>query len=108
MAQVGDHPAGYLMKILRVIVFARRTNGMAFAFGDESEMLFDRLDRVEIDKRLIAKRLGIRCHIEDRWLGRTIGERWDGGMQDIGAELDSFHIVERGHAIVTVRMKLEW
>src|SRR5215510_8878264 len=107
MAQVGDHPAGYLMKILRVIVFARRTDGMAFAFSDEGEMLFDRPDRVQIHKRLIAKRLSIRYHIEDRWLGRTIGKRWDGGMQGIGAELDGFHIVERGHAIVTVRMKLE-
>src|SRR5262245_12489922 len=105
MAQVGDHPAGYLMKILRVIVFARRTDGMAFAFGDEGEMLFDRLDRVQIDKRLIAKRPGIRCHIEDRWLGRTIGKRWDGGMQGIGAELDGFYKFKWGQPIVTVRIK---
>src|SRR5262245_4273669 len=96
-----------MMKILRVILFARRTDRMAFAFGAEGEMLCDRPDRSQIDKRLIAKRLGIGYHIEDRWLGRTIGKRWDGGMQGIGAELDGFHIVERGHAIVTMRMKLE-
>src|SRR5262249_23152820 len=107
MAQVRDHPAGYLMKILRLIVFARRTDGMTFAFGDEGEMLFDWPNRSQIDKRLIAKRLSIRYHIEDRWLGRTIGKRWDGGMQGIGAELDGLHIVKRGHAIVTVRMKFE-
>src|SRR5262249_9863005 len=107
MAQVRDHPAGYLMKILRVIVFTRRTDGMAFAFGDEGEMLFDWPNRGAIDMQIITKHLSVCCHIEDRWLGRSIGELWNSGMQGIGAELDGFHIVEGGHAIVAVRMKLE-
>ena len=58
MAQIGNHAAGHLMQILRVIVFALRADRVAFALGDVSEMLFNRFDRFEIDERLNSRARG--------------------------------------------------
>jgi hypothetical protein len=107
MAQVGNHAAGHLMQVLRLIVFALDADWMALALGDLGEMLFDRLDRCQIDQRAIAERPGILCDVKNRGLRRTVGQRRNRRVQRIHAELDCFEIVERRHAVVAVSMELQ-
>ena len=68
MAQVGDHPAGNLMQILRMIIFALRSYRMTLTSCNIREMSLHRLDRLEVHQRIEAKHARIRGDIEDRRL----------------------------------------
>ena len=37
VAQIGNHPAGHLMAVPRLVVFARHADGQPLAFGDAPE-----------------------------------------------------------------------
>src|SRR5258708_35131305 len=106
MAQVGDHAAGHLVQILRVIVLALRADGVTFEFGDVVEVTFDRLDRFEIDKRLEADGAGVGRDVINRRLRRTVSQRRYRPVQRVDAELDRLEIVKRSETVVALAGKI--
>ena len=70
-------------------------------------MLHHRLERLQIDLRIVAERFQIARDVEYRRLRRSVGERRDRGMQNAHAELDAFEIVDRRVAAVAMGVKLD-
>src|SRR5688500_18888299 len=107
MAQVGNNAARHLMVILPLVIFALRADRMSFALGDVGKMIFDRLDRLQIDERFEAESASVGGYVKNRRLRRAVGERRDRGMQRVYTEFERFKIIERRHAVIAVGMKLQ-
>jgi len=76
MTQIGDHAAGNLMQVLRLVVGERFADGKPLGFSDGGEMFFDGLHFFIIHHRRVAEGAQISRDIQNRWLRRAVGERW--------------------------------
>ncbi len=106
-AQIGNHAAGHLVLILRVVVFHRRADGKAFALGDVGEMVGHRFEQFFVDQRFVAEGAEILGDIEERRIRRAVGQRRQRGVDDLDAELDRFETAKRAEAGGAVGVQLD-
>ncbi len=95
------------MQILRVIVFSRNADRMAFTLRNIGKMVFNGLCRFDIDERGEAESARISGDVKNRRLRRAVGERRYCRMQRLHAELDRFEVVKRPQPVVAVSVKFE-
>src|SRR5687767_9769032 len=95
------------MQILGMIIFQRFTDRQPVSLGDIGEMLSDRFQGLQVYDRRVAERAKILRYVENRRLGRAVGERRHGRMENLHAEFDALEIAKRGLPAVAVRVKFD-
>ena len=95
------------MHILWVVVLGRFPDGQVLLFSDSGEVLSYGTNRFFVDDWLIAHGPGVGGDIEDRRIGRAVGQRRYGRVDGIHASLNGLEATKRTESGGAVRVQLD-
>ena len=98
IAQIGNHAAGNLMDVLRVVIGHRLADGKALAAGDGGEVPGHRTQAVFVDIGFIAHGTQIGRDIEQRGQRGIIGQRRQRSVDNADALLHRLKYAQRAQA----------
>ena len=104
--EVGQHPAGKLMLVMKGVEILDLAERLALLLRDPPEMFADLRDQIVVEIHAITERAQVCGDALRGRLRSAVGQRRDRGVDAIGAGLDAFQIDQRcdaGHA-VTVQL----
>src|SRR5207344_1452516 len=87
-AKIGNHPAGHLVQRMKGVVFQRSPDRQILLLRYPGEMIAHRFDGVLVDYGLITESARVHGDVEQRWIGRAVGERRDRSVDRSDAEFD--------------------